>query len=449
MKVDMIIKTISDDLQKIGAKAIVVGGSVRDYCLGFEPKDYDIEVYKVELDELKNFLSSYGKVSLVGKSFGVLKLSHDGKIYDFSIPRTEKKIAKGHRGFEIKCDKNLDYKEAFRRRDFTINAIGYDIQNQKYIDVYDGLNDLKKRVLKVVDEKTFVEDPLRVYRAAQFVARFELKVDDKTKELLKLMVDRGDLEELPKERVFEEFKKLLLKAKKPSLGFELLKEIGALKYFPELNNIIGVKQEPKYHPEGDVWTHTMMALDALEKKDLKLALALLCHDLGKAETTEVIDGKITSRGHEEAGVFLAEKFLRRLTDEKKLIEGVLPLVRWHFVPSAFYKQNSKAKAIRKIATKVDIKELVEVAKADFFGRDTKEAKSGVYEAGEWLLKRADELDVKDTPIEPLIRGRDLIDLGLKPSKEFKKILDELYEKQLDGEFKDKDEALKYVKKKLI
>jgi len=311
------------------------------------------------------------------------------------------------------------------------------------------MKDLKNRVLRVVDEKTFVEDPLRVYRAAQFVARFELSVEKKSKELLKDMVKRGELDSLAKERVFEEFKKLLLKADRPSLGFELLKEIGALEYFPELKAIVGVKQDPTYHPEGDVWTHTMMALDALKIKDLKLKFAVLCHDLGKAVTTEVIDGRITSRGHEEAGVEISERFLRRLTDDKKLIDGVLPIVRWHFAPAAFYKQNSKNKAIRRLATKVNIEELVEVARADFLGRGTSEAKKGVFEAGEWLLKKAESLSVKNSPPKPFVGGKDLIKLGLKPSALFKEILYDIYQKQLDGELGSKDEALDYLKKYLI
>ncbi len=449
MKIPDIIKKISQKLSTQGAKAVVVGGSVRDHLLKIEPKDFDIEVYGIDsLKSLENVLKEFGKTNLVGKSFGVVKLTTKDEEFDFSLPRTEKKIDKGHRGFEVVCDGELDYKSAFRRRDFTVNAIGYDIKEKKFIDVYGGIEDLKNRVLRVVDENTFIEDPLRVYRAVQFAGRFEFEVEPKTKELLKLMVGRGDLEELPKERVFEEIKKLLLKAKKPSLGFLLIKEIGILKYFPELQALVGVKQEPIYHPEGDVWTHTLMALDRC-KKDLKLLLAVLCHDMGKAVTTKVIDAKITSRGHEEAGVEISERFLRRLTDDKKLIEGVLPLVRWHFAPSAFFKQSAKNKAVRRLSTKVNIEELVEVAKADFLGRDTPEAKTGVYEAGEWLLQKAKDLKVKNSPPKPFVQGRDLIELGLKPSARFKKILDEVYQKQLDGEFDSREKTLSYIKKNLL
>jgi tRNA nucleotidyltransferase (CCA-adding enzyme) len=448
MKIEKSILKISKYLQKNGAKAIVVGGSVRDFLFKKEPKDFDIEVYGVSLKKLQELLSHFGKVLVVGKSFGVLKLFFDGKVYDFSLPRKEKKVASGHRGFKVTCDENLEYKEAFKRRDFTINAIGYDIQNGFFIDIYGGIKDLEQKILRVVCEKTFVEDPLRVYRAVQFVARFELEVEPKTKELLKMMVKRGDLEELPKERVFEEFKKLLLKAKKPSIGLELLKELGVLKYFPELKAIVGVKQDPIYHLESDVWTHTLKALDALEKRELKLAFAVLCYNLTKAVTTKVIDGKLTLIGHKKAGVLLSESFLRRLTDDKKLIEGVLSLVRWHFVPSAFYKQKAKNKAIRRLSTKVNIKELIEVAKADFFGRGTDKAKSGVYEAGEWLLKRAKKLGVENSPPKPFVRGGDLIDMGLEPSPLFKKILDEMYQKQLDGELENREKALKYLKEKI-
>ena len=449
MKVPKILQKISNELSKYSTYIVIVGGSVRDSLLGIKAKDFDVEVYGISsLEKLQNILKKYGSVNIVGKSFGVLKLKTDEYEFDFSLPRVEKKISKGHKGFDVICDANLEFHEAFKRRDFTINAIGYDIFKKSYIDPYGGINDLKNRFLRHIDDKTFVEDPLRVYRAIQFCARFELSVDKNTKNLMKKIVDNGDLEELPKERIFEEWKKLLLKSNKPSIGLRLMKELGVLKYYKELRDLIGIKQEPQYHPEGDVWTHTLMALDKLEDNDLKLKFAILCHDMGKAITTQIIDEKITARGHEEAGVEIAEKFLRRLTDDKKLIEGVLPLVRWHFAPLAFFKQKAKNSAIRRLSTKVNIEELVKVAKADFLGRKTKEALSGRFEAGEWLLKKAKELNVEKKPPKPLITGKDLIQLGFKPSPKFKEILNTLYEMQLDDKFKNKEEALTYLQKNL-
>ena len=460
MKLPKILYTISKALKDNGAKAIVVGGSVRDYFLSLECKDYDVEVYGLNsLEELEEILLEFGKVNLVGKSFGILKFSYQNQEYDFSFPRIERKISVGHKGFDVEIDGSLEYKEASIRRDFTINAIGYDIEAYKFLDPYGGLDDIKSKILRHINSKTFVEDPLRVYRAMQFSARFEYKLAQQTFKLCKEMVKKRMLDELPKERVYEEFKKLLLKSKKPSIGFELMRELGILeRYFSELYAIIDVPQSPKWHPEGDVWVHTMMSLDAMakelsakdidSKQKLKYMFAILCHDLGKAKTTTIEeDGTIRSIGHEKAGVEPTKSFLQKLTNEQDLIESILPLVEHHLKPSQFFSAKSKASAIRRLATKVNIEELVVVAKADFLGRTTKEALSGKYEAGEWLLKRAEELNVKNKPIKPLIQGRDLIALGLKPSPKFKEILNELYIMQLDGKFNTKDEAIEYIKAK--
>ena len=455
IKVPKIISTISQDLKKHDAMAILVGGAVRDYYLNLPIKDYDIEVYGLHsMQELINILSSYGSVNLVGKSFGVLKFRYEGNEYDFSFPRRESKTAKGHRGFDIEIDGSMSFKEASLRRDFTINALGYDIEDDKFLDSFGGLEEKKKKKLRHINKKTFIEDSLRVYRAVQFCARFDFHLADETFLLCKNIIDNGDLEYLAKERVFEEFKKLLLKSKKPSIGFELMRKLGILRYYPELEMIIGVKQEYKYHPEGDVWIHTMMSLDVMskmlgddEKENLVLMFAVLCHDFGKATTTTVDENRrIRSIGHEKAGLEPTEKFIYRLSDERKLINRVLPLVEHHLKPSQFYSAKSKDKAIRRLSTKVNISELIKVAKADFLGRDTKEAKSGIYEAGEWLKNRAKNLKVEKKPLENLLRGRDLIKLGLKPSPSFKKILDEVYHLQLNGELSSHKEALEYVKR---
>ncbi len=442
MEIPKILKNISNRLNNLDARAIIVGGSVRDFFLQHSAKDIDVEVYGIDsLESLEKILSEFGIVNIVGKSFGVLKLKVEDIEFDFSLPRVEKKVGVGHKGFEVEVDAKLTYKEAFRRRDFTINAIGYDIKNKKFIDEYDGIADIKRKILREVDANTFIEDSLRVYRAIQFVARFEFSLSDSLEKLCIDIVKTKQLEELPKERVFEEFKKLLLKADKPSLGFYLMKDLGILQsYFPELYDLIGLEQDMIFHPEGDVFTHTMLSIDALKEKDLVLKLAVLCHDMGKISCTKVIDGRIRSRGHEEVGVQIAEGFLKRLTDDKKLIQKVLVLVRYHFAPTAFYKGGAKSGAIRRLATKVNIEELVKVAKADFLGRgdDTKD-----YIAGEWLLKKAKSLNVKNKPIKALVRGKDLIELGLQPSPEFKKILDKLYEIQIERGIESKEELLKF------
>jgi len=454
MQLPKIIYTISKKLKSKNAKAILVGGSVRDHFLELPIKDYDIEVYGLEtIEELEDILVQYGSVNLVGKSFGVLKFVYDKEEYDFSFPRIEQKVGVGHRGFDIYVDGAMSFKEASKRRDFTINAMGYDIEEQIFLDPYNGQMDITNRLLRHIDDETFIEDPLRVYRAVQFSARFNYHLAEDTFEFCRSMVANGMLEELPQERIYSEFKKLLLKSPKPSIGFELMRELDILSYFPELKAIINVPQSPKWHPEGDVWTHTMMCVDKMvqflgedEKLNLKQMFAILCHDFGKAtHTTVEEDGCIRAIGHEKAGVEPTKKFLYRITNEHEFIASILPLVEHHLKPSQFYTGKSKDKAFRKLATKVNIEELVVVAKADFLGRTTKDSLAGVYLAGEWMLEHAKNLKVDTKPLANLLQGRDLIALGLKPSLRFKEMLDTIYNLQLEGFISEKEEALEYIK----
>ncbi|MDD5360160.1 MAG: HD domain-containing protein [Sulfurovaceae bacterium] len=444
-----IIKTISDELLKLDCRVILVGGCVRDFFLDLSIKDYDVEVFGIEnIEALESILGKFGTVNLVGKSFGVLKFVYDNEEYDFSLPRVEEKNGVGHRGFSVVCDSSLDFKSAAARRDFTINAIGYDIQKDEFLDPFGGRKDIDSKIVKAVSENSFIEDPLRVYRAAGFCARFDFKIDDTTLKLCKDMAKKDEFATLPKERIFLEFQKILLKSPKPSIGFEILRQIGVMKYFPELQNIINIPQSHIYHPEGDVWTHTMMVVDEMaklrigkEKLDLKLMLAALCHDFGKATHTQIEDDKIRAIGHEKAGVELAKDFLYRLTNEHDFIKSILPLVEYHLVPSMYFKNHARDKKIRHLSTKVNISELLILARADFFGRTTQEAMSGIYEAGDWMEKKAKELGVYNSPPKSFLKGKDLIDLGLEPSPKFSEILHQMYEKQLNGEIKSKEEAI--------
>jgi len=453
MKIPKIIETISKKLKDKNAKAIVVGGSVRDHFLSLPIKDYDVEVYGLaSIEELESILVQYGSVNLVGKSFGVLKFSYEGEEYDFSFPRTEDRVGIGHRGFDVTCNGLLSFKEASIRRDFTINAMGYDVEKRIFLDPYGGMGDIKNRILRHIDDDTFVEDALRVYRAVQFVARFEFTLCGETVELCSRMVEQGMLEELAKERIYEEFKKLLLKSPQPSIGFELMRELGIIeKYYPELNAIIAVPQSEVWHPEGDVWVHTMMCIDKMvglmigdEKHDLKMIFSVLCHDLGKATHTQIKPDSISAIGHEKAGVKPTKEFLYRLTNEHDFIDSILPLVEHHLAPSIYFRSGAKNSTIRKLSTKVNIEELVTVARADFLGRTTEASLSGVYEAGDWLLHKAKELDVYTKPPKALLQGRDLIALGYEPSKRFKELLDAVYLAQIEGNISTKEEAISHI-----
>ena len=449
-----ILEDILKDLQEIGATPIIVGGSVRDFFLNIPVKDYDIEIFGIDsLETIQKSLEKFASVKLVGKSFGVLTLRVNEYDFDFALPRIEKKIGNTHQDFEIITNANLSFKEAAIRRDFTINAIGYDFCTKDFLDPFNGINDLKNRVLKYIDDKTFIEDSLRVYRAIQFSARFDFSLDEKTFELCKKIVQNNELHFLPKERIYEEFKKLFLKSSKPSIGFELLKDLGVLKYFPELKALISCVQDPIYHPEGDVWIHTMMCLDELsrilkeenivdEYRKLYLFYAILCHDFGKPFCTKEINGKITSHKHESLGIEPTISFLSKLTNEKKFIEIVSSLVKNHLIPFQLYFAESSLKAIKRLSLKVNIEDLCLVCLADCLGRTIPD-KEKCPKATFWVLNKAKELDIHNEPIKAIVQGRDLIELGFKPSDKFKEILEFAFDLQIDENMK-KDEIIKKI-----
>jgi tRNA nucleotidyltransferase (CCA-adding enzyme) len=452
-----VLENILNDLQELGATPILVGGCVRDYFLNIPVKDYDIEIFGIDSYEtIENSLKKFGSVKLVGKSFGVLTLRVDNYDFDFALPRCEKKIGNTHQDFEVTTNANLSFKEAAIRRDFTINAIGYDFSKKEFLDPFNGLIDLKNKTIKHIDDNTFMEDSLRVYRAVGFASRFDFKIEEKTKKLCKQIVLNDELKYLPKERIFEELKKLFLKSIKPSIGFELIYELGILKYFPELKALIGCVQDKEYHPEGDVWVHTMMCLDELSKitreenikdeyKRLYLFYGILCHDFGKPYCTQEINGKITSYKHESLGIEPTISFLSKLTNEKKFIDIVCTLVKNHLAPFQLYLAESSLKAIKRLSLKVNIEDLCLVCLADCLGRNIPD-KNKCHNATSWLLEKAKELKIHNEPIKALVQGRDLIALGFKPSLKFKEILDFAFDLQLD-EHLDKEIIIKEIFKK--
>jgi tRNA nucleotidyltransferase (CCA-adding enzyme) len=451
-----ILEEILLDLLEMGAKPILVGGCVRDNLLKIPCKDYDIEIFGIDsLELIENSLKKFGSVKLVGKSFGVLTLKIEKYDFDFALARTEKKVGFGHGDFEVTTNASLSYKEAALRRDFTINSIGYDYSRKELLDPFNGLKDLQNGILRHINDSTFIEDPLRVYRAIQFAGRFEFSLDLKTKELCKQMVLNDDLKYLAKERIYEEFKKLFLKSKKPSIGFELLRELEVLNYFPELKALINCAQDTEYHPEGDVWIHTLMTLDEMAKiikkekiedehRILYLFYSILCHDLGKPYCTEVINGRITSYKHESLGLEPTISFMQRLTNEKKFIDLILPLVKNHLAPFQLYLSESSIKAVKRLSLKVNIEDLCLVCLADCLGRDIKD-KEKCPKATSWLLNQAKNLNIESNSLKPLVQGRDLISLGMKPSKIFKDILDDALDLQIDEDL----EKEKIIEKLII
>ncbi|MCC6451543.1 MAG: HD domain-containing protein [Acidobacteria bacterium] len=451
------IVELAERMRDAGGQAMLVGGCVRDELMGIQAKDWDLEVYGVQPDELRAILeeaSDEMPLNVVGAAFSVYKIGHH---IDVSIPRRERKAGRGHRGFVIEGDPDMSYKEACSRRDFTVNAILKDPLTGDVVDPFDGRADIEAKLLRHVSDATFGEDSLRVLRAAQFAARLKFDIDPKTVELCKEI----DLSDLPKERIWGELEKILLLAEEPSTGLKWLYEFGATaKVLPELETLVGVPQEPEWHPEGDVDVHTMMVADEARKlidelpyeKKVTVMLAALAHDLGKPPTTKFFDGRWRSHSHDEAGVEPTISFLDRLgiytINGFDVREQVIQLVRYHLKPGEFYKANSKQPigdgAFRRLARKVEPDLLYRVAKADSLGRYPDGDRTKMIfgsEAQEWFIERVRELNIEQKPPEPILLGRHLIGLGLEPSRQFKTILDAVYEMQLDGKVATLDQAI--------
>lgn len=439
---EQVVRDVARAVAAAGGRAWLVGGGVRDRLLGIPRKDFDLEVYGLAPERLEALLARAHEVIDVGRAFGVLKLA--GLPIDVALPRRETKVARGHKGFAIDADPELDLKSAAERRDLTVNAIYEDPLTGEIADPLDGRRDLAARLLRHASPR-FVEDPLRVLRVMQFAARFDFAVAPETVLLSRTI----DLAELPRERIEEEWKKLLLQGRLPSRGLAFLHACGALRFFPELQPLVGCPQHPEWHPEGDVWIHTLHVLDHFaservgDASDWIVGLALLCHDLGKPATTFDDAGVWRSPGHSEAGEAPTRALLARLTAQADLVEAVVALVLQHLKPQEFWKAQPGDGAIRRLATKVNLRWLVRVARHDDAGRPPRPI--GDFAAGRWLLERAEALAAADAAPKPLVLGRHLIELGRAPGKEFKALLDRCYEAQLDGVFTDAAGAQAFVR----
>ncbi|MDH4146045.1 MAG: HD domain-containing protein, partial [Acidimicrobiia bacterium] len=416
----------------------------RDALLGRRAADLDIEVFGVPTDELRDLVSAIAPVSLVGASFGVLKLH--GVPVDVSVPRTERKVGRGHRGFLVDADPHLDPARAAARRDFTINAIAWDPLRRALIDPFDGRADLARRVLRHTSSQ-FGEDPLRVLRGMHFVARFDLAPAEDTIALCRSIEPEG----LAPERIFDEWRKLVLSGERISAGLAFLAATRWVEHFPELAALQGCRQDPEWHPEGDAWVHTGAVMDAFaaervgdDHEDLVVGLACLCHDLGKPATTQFVDGRWRSPGHEAAGLEPTRRFIERLTNQDRLADEVLPLVADHLKPDQLFQAGAGAAAVRRLARRVGrLDRLLRVATADRRGRPPL-AWDG-FPAARWLLEQATQLDVLTAAPRPLVGGRHLIGLGQKPGPHFKALLDEAYEAQLDGRIATEAEGVEFLR----
>ncbi len=453
------LSLILEAVRQVGRPRLV-GGGVRDWLLGLKSSDFDIEVAGVTFEELHRALAPFGATDVVGRSFGVIKLRRGQTEYDFSLPRRESKTGAGHRGFAVAPDPNLSDAAAAARRDFTLNAIAYDPFTQSLIDPHRGQADLQARILRHTSS-AFADDPLRVLRAFQLAARFNLHLAPETAALCRSIT--GTFFELPVERIWAEWEKWATRAAYPSRGLAVLEETGWLQHFPEIAALRGCAQEPEWHPEGDVLAHTQYCLDALvalpawqnagRQRRCTLMFAVLAHDFGKPSTTRHAEkrGRLRwiSPGHEAAGGPLADAFLRRIGAPLEFDAPVRALVINHLAHhhgQAEFTDTSVRRLARRLAP-ATIDELAAVMRADSNGRPPLRSPDTHARINE-LAAKAQALALQNSAPRPVMFGRHLMALGLPPSPGFKTVLDAAFEAQLDGAFHDETDGIVWVQKYL-
>jgi tRNA nucleotidyltransferase (CCA-adding enzyme) len=451
-------------------RAFIVGGFVRDTLRGAVSPDLDMEIFGISPEDLTALLEQTfpGRVFAVGSAFGILTVAlANGLHFDVALPRRESKVGKGHRGFEIESDPGMDLTEAARRRDFTVNAMSADPLTGELFDAFNGQTDLRDRILRATDLERFPDDPLRVWRAVQLSARLNFSVEPATLKLLQTMVQHGDLAELPKERITEEFRKLLLLAEQPSIGFELMKQIRMLAGFPELNALEETPQEPEWHPEGDVWIHTKMVVDVaaqiirdpsrnlIHDEPLEIMLGALCHDLGKPPTTNILDGRIRSRGHEEAGVLPTKTLLGHFSFSEKTVRAVASVVADHLKPRMLLHSKERGElteaqyidAVRRLLKRLrpaSWRVLIATAEADYRGRGI-EAAERVDVASALMQKTILEHDLDRASQEMLLQGQDLLDLGVPAGPLVGKLLERIEDARDNGQISTREQAIDFAR----
>lgn len=436
-----VVKEVLESIARAGGWGLLVGGAVRDLVLGLHSKDLDFEVHRLKPEALEELLGRFGSVDLVGRQFGVYRIH--GIDADWSVPRIDSK----GRHPKVETDPWMGLETAARRRDLTINALAYDPLEMLLYDPVGGRKDLERGILRAPDPKRFPEDPLRFFRVMAFIGRFNMTPDEPLSALCATM----ELSDIARERIGEEFNRLWLRSAAPSLGLRWIDSIGRLNdVLPEAAPLKGLNQDPIWHPEGDVWQHTLQVIDAAsalktgdEEQDLMLLWAALCHDLGKVKTTAMIDNRLRSPGHCEISGTLAEKMLGRIVGAQKVIQGAAKLSVHHLKPHDFFVNKAGPKAFKRLALTLSpettLERLAALALADHRGRNPN-GNSPLKDPSpksEWFLEQAVQLEVEQAPEPPALKGRHLLD-RITPGPEMGKLLRKAYEIQLAEGIRDPD-----------
>jgi len=428
-------------LKRAGGRPLLVGGAVIDLFCGGEPKDWDVEVFGLSMDQLESTLSEFGNVDLIGKKFGIIKLGYKGLDLEFSVPRRDSRTGVGHKGFRVDFDPNLSVSEAAVRRDFTVNAIAYDYFLDKIEDFHGGVSDLRKGVLRHVDPRTFAEDPMRVFRGIQIIARKLRTASPEYTAMVQGMIERGDLCDVSGDAIFQEMNKMFSKAASFANAAKHMEELGLLAFFG-LDKLVGCPQDPKYHPEGDVWEHTKLVLEnAFKYRDelpanwrLPFMWGMLLHDIGKPYTTDF--EKLHAHGHAEKGASLVDVHMRWWTNSKIFIERVKAIVGLHMRSRELLQGNAKRSAWVRLQHGCRLDVLAYVSMCDSDGRaGQKNGKNGEFAE---ILKKWKDLGSLEHKVVPVLMGRHLIDRGLRPGRDFSRHLDCAYSYQIENNETDVD-----------
>jgi tRNA nucleotidyltransferase (CCA-adding enzyme) len=463
----------------------LVGGAPIDIITGRSPKDFDIEVFGKDYSQLEALFPDY-PCKRVGKAFGIIKLAIEGIEIDISIPRVDNSTGEGHSDFEAILDPRMTVKEAARRRDFTINTLAVDLLSGEIVDEWGGLKDLKDGILRATDPELFVQDPLRVLRAMQLLARKASYVETQTLVLIQKMLPL--LASLPPERRHVEFQKLFLKAPLPSVGLEFAREAGILEYVPSLNRMVGCPQREEWHPEGDVWVHSCLAADAAaqirhlipDEYREAFMFGVFLHDVGKPDTTvtqkmidehhpwvaELIkmtrkspqDLLLTAITHDRRGMDPAEEFMRYLTDKKKLIRLVRGIVGEHMKGYSMLENDAKQGAYARLHRVMkeryggNLRLLARVCQCDACATSsdwrTRSLASGSpnweHRTSERMLEYAEKFENDESLAEPMVLGRDLLARGMEPGPEVGKLLKKALELQYEDSTLSKEDLINYV-----
>ena len=446
-----------------GGTPYIVGGSVRDYMLNLEVNDYDLEIYKLNSEQIKAAVNHLGVISITGQKFRVMKLrTKSGTTFDLSIPRRETKTGPLHTDYIIDADPEMDIFQACLRRDYTVNSAMYNPVLDELYDFYGAMRDVQLRTLRPTSNQ-YDKDALRVLRGMQIAGRKGFRFASAYQPLTRAMM--LEYSDLSRERIWEEWVKWAGMSRYPSMGIEFLVDTGWIDLYPELKNMMGSKQDPIWHPEGDAFVHTLSTVDEMHdickregipyesEERVKLMLAILQHDIAKPKTMIIdTDGRIHNPGHDQLGAAMVPGFMEKIgrvnpdqKSEDKLVSNIQTLVANHMRHVGL--DSPSKRTVRRMALDVDnLQHLAYVVEADHSGR--KPNKGGLPPQMQAIMRVASEVSLETTKPKPYLKGDILIELGMKQGKDIGRVIAASFEAQLDGEFEDVDGAVKWAKSHL-